>query len=73
MTRAIARWLRRLADRIDQQDVTIDLSGMPVVPYTDAESGLLVAPGTLTPVDPEYVITDSGLRPYRPPESPDRT
>lgn len=35
--RTLARWLRRLADRLDPQDVTIDVSGMPVVPYTDAE------------------------------------
>lgn len=73
----LARCLRRMADRLDPQDVTIDISGMPVVPYTDAElaawrsapSGLIDAPSTLTPVDPEYVITESGLRPYRRPES----
>lgn len=73
----LARWLRRLADRLDPRDVTIDVSGMPVVPYTDAEmdawrsaidGALLRAPGVMHPVDPEYVFTERGLVPYRGPD-----
>lgn len=83
MTRTLARWLRRLADRIDPPRPRDPFAGQPSPIYLPSpqrlgippervispDGALLRATHALAPVDPEYVFTARGLEPYRRPES----
>ena len=79
----LARWLRRLADRIDPPRPRDPFAGQPSPIYLpppqrlgipperviSPDGALLRATHALAPVDPEYVFTACGLEPYRRPDS----
>lgn len=81
----LARWLRRLADRLDPPRPRSPFEGQSSPIYLPSPTRIGIAPertlirvfsqsGALegkrfSPVDPEYVFTERGLEPYRPPES----